>query len=243
METGHTKNVANFETTTIILTNLGAEYTPPQDLILLPELQTFLGASQTALGEIDTAQAAKTIAVDEVQAEFKDLDKYVVNIKRQAQVEVNEPAFTADLQTLVNKFAPPGRKTGVPDDLSTPDIDESRTAQSQSQRSRDNQVAHLADISALLKTKSDYKAVGTPYNIPTIDAKIASLTAKNNAARNTIAQLGNKLNARDALIYNDNTGILARIKLIKTYLALKFGKDSAAYQQINALEFRKPRNI
>lgn len=238
METGHAKNVANLETTTIILTNLGGEYAPPQDLIELPELQTFLIASQTALDEVDTAQATKTVAVDEVQAEFDGLEKYVVNIKRQAQIELNDSAFTADLQTIVNKFTPPGRKTGIPDDPSTPE-DESRTPQSQSQRSRDNQIAYLADISALLKTKPAYKGEGTPYEVPTIDAKIASLTAKNNAARNAVAQLGNKTDARDALMYDDETGIIPRIILIKAYLTLKLGKQSAAYQQINALEFRK----
>ena len=239
METGHNKNVANLQTATIILTNLGGAYTPPQDLIKLPELQTLLTASQTALGEVDTAQASKTVAVDDVQAEFDGLPKYVVNIKRQVQVELNDPAFTDNLQNIVNNFSPPGRKTGVPDDPSTPDIDESRTSQSQSQRSRDNQIAYLADISALLKTKPAYKATGTPYEVATIDAKIASLTAKSNAAGATVANLGNKLDARDAVIYNDQTGIIPRIKLIKTYLTLKFGKESAAYQQINALEFRK----
>lgn len=35
METGHNKNVANLQTATIILTNLGGEYAPPQDLIKL----------------------------------------------------------------------------------------------------------------------------------------------------------------------------------------------------------------
>ncbi len=239
MESGHNKNVANLQTATIILTNLGGEYDPPQNLIKLPELQNLLTASQNALGEVDTAQATKAAAVDDNQTEFDGLQKYVVNIKRQAQVELNDAAFTADLQTIANKFAPPGRKTGLVDDPLTPDIDESRTSQSQSQRSRDNQVAYLADISALLKTKPAYKANGTPYELAVIDAKIASLTAKNNAANATVANLGNKLDARDAVMYNDATGIIPRIKLIKTYLTLKFGKDSAAYQQINALEFRK----
>ncbi len=239
MESGHNKNVANLQTVTIILTNLGGEYEPPQDLIKLPELKTLLTASQTALGEVDTAQAAKAVAVDDVQAEFEGLPKYVVNIKRQAQVELNDPAFTDNLQTVINNFTPSGRKTGVPDDPLTPDIDESRTSQSQSQRSRDNQIAYLDDISALLKTKSTYKANGTPYDVITVDAKIASLTAKNNAANAAVTALGSKLDARDAVMYDDATGIIPRIKLLKTYLILKFGKDSAVYQQINALEFRK----
>lgn len=162
METGHSKNVANFETVTIILTSLGARYAPPQALILLPTLKALLEEAKAALTDIDTAQAAKTVKVDEAQAEFEGLQKYVVNIKRQAEIEVNDPAFTEDLQTIVNEFHPPGRKTGLVDNPDTPE-DESRTAVSQSQQSRDNQLANLADISALLKTREEYKATGTPY--------------------------------------------------------------------------------
>lgn len=238
MESGHNKNVANFETAKIILTAQGAEYAPPQTLITLANLQTHLTAAQGALADTDAKQAAKTIAVDEVQAEFAGLDKYVRNIKNNAAVVLNDPAFTADLQTIVNEFAPPGRKTGLEDDPLTPE-DESRTPQSQSQRSRDNQIAYLADINALLKSREDYVTTDTPYTTEGIDNKIAVLTAKNNAAKATQAALGNSLDARDALLYNNPDCLINRINLIKPYVALKFGKDSAVYQQINALEFRK----
>lgn len=239
METGHNKNVANFETVIIILTNLGAAYAPPQALILLAALQQLHADAQAALTEVDAAQAAKTVAVDEAQAEFEDLQKYAVNIKRQAEVEVNDPAFTADLQTIINEFHPPGRKTGLPDDPLTPGIDESKTSASQSQQSRDNQIAYLADISALLKTNSVYKALGTPYATTAIDAKITSLTAKNNALTAAVAALGTKIDTRDTLLYTDQSGLTDRVILIKKYVLLTFGKDSAAYQQLSALEFRK----
>ena len=239
MESGHNKNVANLQKAIIHFTDLGSEYAPPQDLIKLPELQSLHTASQTAMGEVDTAEAAKAVAVDELQDESKGLGKYAVNIKRQVQVELNDPAFTADIQTIVNKFTPPGRQTGVPDDPSTPDIDESRTPRSQSQVSRDNQIAYLADISALLKTKPAYKGEGTPYSVAEIDAKIAALTAKLNNANAATAALDRELDARDAIMYDDQTGIIARINLIKPYLILKFGRDSTIYQEINALEFRK----
>ena len=49
METGHNKNVANLETTIIILTGLGAEYAPPQALITLAALQSLLTQAQGAL--------------------------------------------------------------------------------------------------------------------------------------------------------------------------------------------------
>lgn len=238
METGHNKNVANFETVTIILTNLGAQYAPPQVLIVLAALKDLLLDAKTALTDIDTAQAAKAIAVDAAQAEFKDLQRYVVNIKRQAEVEVNDPAFTKDLQTIVNEFHPPGRKTGVDDDPDTPE-DESRTAVSQSQQSRDNQIAYLGDLSALLKANPDYKALGTPYATTAIDDRIATLTAVNNAVITADAALGTKLDNRDELLYTAQTGIVDRFILIKKYILLTFGEDSAVYQQLRALEFRK----
>ena len=240
METGHAKNVANFETVIIILVGLGAVYNPTQALILLAALQTKLTEAKAVLDTVDTAEADKTVKVDEIQAEFEGLDKYVVNIKRTAEVEINDPAFTADLQTIVNKFASTSRKTGLPDDPLTPDIDESRTAHSTSQRSRDNQIAHLADIAALLRTKGDaYKPNDDEYKIEAIEAKIATLTTKNNAAKAAFAALGNAQDARDLVLYHPDTGVLKLVKLIKTQLARKPGKQSAAYQQINALEFRK----
>lgn len=238
MESGHVKNVANFEQTIIILTALGAVYSPSQALILLAALQNKLTASQAVLATHDTAQADRTIKVDEAQAAFEGLDKYVVNVKRSAAVEINDEAFTRDLQTLVNEFSSKSRATGLPDDPSTPDINESRTRLSPSQRSRDSQQAHLADIIALLKTKN-YKSNDAEYDLPAVEARLANITAKNNAAKQAVAALGNAQDARNAVLYDDATGIIKLVKLIKTQLAVKPGKQSAAYQQINALEFRK----
>lgn len=98
METGHNKNVANFEHTITILTELGAEYAPNQELTTLRELQTALAAAKTALANGDTVEAEKTAKVDEVQQEFKDVEKYAVNINRNAEVELN------DLRLLLPPF-------------------------------------------------------------------------------------------------------------------------------------------
>lgn len=241
METGHTKNVANFETAIIILTALGAGYDPNQPLILLAALQVKLLEFKAALAAVDTKDAEYRIKTDEVQAEFAPLEKYVVNIKRTAEVEVNDAAFTADLQTVVNKFFPGGRKTGIPDDPATPE-DESRTPASTSERSRDKLIAHFAEIIALLKTKESlYKTNDEDYKLTAIEAKQAALTASNNAAKQALIAKAGAEDARDNLLYNEETGILKLVKLIKAELSRKPGKNSAAYQQINALIFSKPR--
>lgn len=239
METGHAKNVANFETVTIILLGLGAVYNPGQALILLAALQTKLTAAKAVMAAIDTAGAEKTVAVDEREGEFKDLEKYAVNIKRTAEVEINDEAFTKDLASIVRKIQ--GRRAGKKpvDDPATPDVDESLDANSVSQRSYDSLIAHLADIIALLNKQSSYNPNDVEMQIPSIEAKLAALQSKNNAAKTANAAYGNAMDNRDEVLYNDDTGIIKLVKLIKTQLARKPGKDSAAYQQIISLEFRK----
>lgn len=238
--TGHAKNVANFETVIIVLANLAAGvYNPTQALILLPALQTKLAAAKTAMETVDASEAAKKIAVNERNAEFKDLDKLAVNIKRAAEVEVNDEALTRNLQSIVRKFRGGRAGTAPVDDPSTPDVDESQATHSVSARGFDNQIAYLADIIALLATQDNYNPADHAMGIDALETKLATLQAKNNAAKAAEAALGNAQDARDEILYHPETGVIKLVKLIKTQLARKPGKDSAAYQQVNALEFRK----
>jgi hypothetical protein len=239
MSTGHAKNVANFETVTIILLALGTTYNPSQSLILLSALQTKLTAAKNALAAVDEAEAAKKVAVNERAAEFADIDKLAVNIKRTAEVEVNDEAFTRDLQSIVRKFHGSRAGEAPVDNPATPDIDESQNKHSVSARGFDDLVAYFADLIALLQTQSAYNPNDAEMKITALETKLAALTAKNNAAKASEIALGSALDARDEVLYHPETGIIKLVKLIKTHLARKPGKQSAAYQQINALEFRK----
>jgi hypothetical protein len=239
METGHAKTVANFETVVIILANLGTAYNPSQALIMLPALQHKLTEAKAILNAVDAAEAARSIAIDERQDEYEELDKYVVNIKRAAEVEVNDPAFTNDLATIVRRFQPKDKPAAPPAGVSAEaGIPPPRT-RSTSQRSYDSQIAHLADMIALLRTKSSYKPNDEEVKIASIETKLAALETKNNAAKTAVAACGTTKDARDAVLYDDDTGLIKLVKLVKTHLARKPGRESPAYQQVNALEFRK----
>jgi len=210
--------VANFETVTIILLALGAVYNPTQSLILLPALQAKLTDAQNALAAVDTAEAAKKVAFNERGAEFKGIDNFAVNIKRTAEVEINDEAFTADLQTIVRKFYG-GRAGEAPvDNPATPAINEALATHSVSARGYDNLVSYFADLIALLKTQPGYKPNDAEMKIPALEAKLAALIAKNNAAKAAEAALGNALDARDEVFYHPSTGVLKLVKLIKTQL-------------------------
>ncbi len=235
METGHAKTVANFETVVIILEGLGAAYYPNQSLIMPSALRHKLTKAKAVLDALDASEAAR--AVGELQDEYEELDKYVVNIKRAAEVEPNDPALTNDLASIVRKFYSPGKKTGQPAaGAATPPPARTRSG---SARSFDNMSAYVADILALLRTKGSYKPNDDKVTVPAIEAKYAALEAKNNAAKSAIAADGNAKDARDAVLYDGAASVTKLVKLIKTQLARKPGRPSAAYQQITVLEFRK----
>lgn len=237
--TGHTKNVANFETVIIILNNLGAVYNPSQPLIQLAALQTKLAEAEDAIAAVDNAEAAKKIAVNERAAEFGGLDKLAVNVKRTAEVEINDAAFTKELAAVIRKLRGTRAGDAPVDDPATPDVDESLATRVVASRGYDNLTAYFADLIALLKTQPAYSPPDAEMQTPALEAKITALEAKNNAAKTANANLGSAIDRRDHILYNDDTGVLKLVKLIKTQLARKPGTDSAAYGQITALEFRK----
>jgi hypothetical protein len=237
--TGHARNGANFETAIIVLNNLGAVCNPSQPLILLPALQTKLTEARDALADDDAAQAAKAVAVNERADEFGTLEKLAVNVKRTAEVEVNDAAFTDELAAVIRRLRGT-RATDAPvDDPATVDIDESKQTRTAASRGYDNLVAYFADLIALLKTQPAYNPPDAEMKIAALETKLAALETKNTAAKTATAALGSAMDARDETLYNDSIGIIKLVKLIKAQLARKPGTNSQAYGQITALEFRK----
>lgn len=241
MASGHAKNITNFETVTNLLDSLVTVYNPSQTSLLLAALQDRLEEASALLDEIDTALVDKNTRIDEIQAELEDLDGYVANLKRAAELELGDEALTRDLQNIAERLNPKSRSTPLTGGAFTPGADESRTKLSASQPERGERIAQLAAALALLKTRMDYDPPAADYKIAGIEAKLAALTAKNAAALAAEAAFASAVAARDRVLYDDETGIIKLVKLIKIQLALKPGKASAAYQQINALEFRKYR--
>ena len=57
-ETGHAKNVANFQDLISFVVGYGATYNPTKDALKLPQLNALLTTSQTSLAEVVTKNTA-----------------------------------------------------------------------------------------------------------------------------------------------------------------------------------------
>jgi hypothetical protein len=72
-ETGHAKNVANFQDLISFVTGYGATYKPNKNALKLPQLNALYKASQGSLADVVTKNTAYNNKVNERVIAFKDL--------------------------------------------------------------------------------------------------------------------------------------------------------------------------
>lgn len=72
-ETGHAKNVANFQDLISFVTGYGAIYNPNKDALKLPQLTALATASEVNLADVVAKKTAYNNKVNERVVAFKDL--------------------------------------------------------------------------------------------------------------------------------------------------------------------------
>ena len=239
-ETGHTKNVSNFAQLISYVVAYGANYNPSNPLISLRNLQSKLLAVQTAVNDLMPKASAETVAVNERQTAFDNLQKIVPRILAAADASVTDRLFSDDLRTIVRKLQGRRASAKVKDDPDTPNVDESKQSVSASQTSYDNQVGFFAELIDLLKTNTAYNPNETDLKTTSLEAMLADLQAKNAAVMTTSVAARTARIARDEVLYNNTDGIKELADLVKKYVKSLYGTTSPQLKQLQALKFKKP---
>ena len=153
-ETGHAKNVANFEDLISFCTGYGTAYNPNKASIKLPTLNTQLTSGKNSLTTINTLLPPSTNAINARDIVFSPLNKLITRVMN-AVAESNVPkTFIADAKTIARKLQGKRGSDKLPtivDDPNTPE-DESQKSISASQMSFDQ-----ATGTGLVDTAGDVK--------------------------------------------------------------------------------------
>lgn len=240
-EQGHAKNVANFGRYISYVIGYGTAYNPPNPWIELDNLQARQTGFLSAIDAVTPKASAETLAVNARQAGFDDLQKLVPRLLAAAEAATADQLFTGDVRTLARKLQ--GRRATplVKDDPLTPDVDESKQNASSAQTSYDNRLAFFAELIGLLKANAGYKPNETELQIVSLEARLADLQAKNEAAITAIAEARTARNARDAKLYDNPQGVKELADLIKKYVKSLYGPSSPQYKQLTALSIKVVR--
>lgn len=237
-ETGHAKNVANFQDLIAFVTGYGATYNPSKNALKLPQLTALATASQASLADVITKNTAYNNKVNERVAAFSNLKTLSTRVINALQTSDATKEKIADAITFNKKLQ------GVRAKATTTTTDPNEPAPktiSTSQQSYDQQIQHLAGLIAVLQSETSYTPNENDLKITTLTAKQADLTAKNNAVATAYTNVSNSRIARNTTLYSAEGSIFDVASDIKKYVKSIYGATSPQYAQVKSIEFKKPR--
>lgn len=235
-ETGHAKNIANFQDLIAFVEGYGATYNPSKEALKLPQLNTLLATSQTNLAEVVTKNTAYNDAVNNRIIEFsplKGLATRMVNALEATDATNekinNAKVFNRKLQGKRASQSPaqPDPNTPAPNTISA------------SQQSYDQQIQHFANLIAVLQTEASYTPNETELTIVNLTAKQDKLTVKNNDVSVAYAGVSNARITRNKTLYNQDSGLVDTAGEVKKYIKSVFGTTSQEYAQVKGIQFKK----
>jgi hypothetical protein len=239
-ETGHAKNVANFDDLLAHLVALGATYNPSKPALKLTVLQSLSTSAKTALNTINALLAAYSNAVAAREVSFKPLSKYLTRINNAIKATDTSEQVDEHAKSLVHKIQ------GV---RATPRKTEEEKAQakaegkvvrevSSAQTSYDSRLDNLDKLIKLLASIALYAPNEADLKVAALTAMYNDLKAKNAAVVAASVPLSNARIARNDILYKPNTGLVDISVDIKNYIKSLFGATSPQYKQVSKLTFR-----
>jgi hypothetical protein len=234
-ESGHAKNVANFEKLAIKCESFGEEYNPFVPHIQLPSLKEAAENGRKVLSDINKGQAPLIMAINERDAAFMPLSKLTtrsINALKAAQVS---PALLKDARGIANKIQ--GKRT-TPKNGNNAENGEGRKNISTSQTSFDNRINNLDRFIKLLEATPEYKPNEAELKTENLNAHRDLLLERNKVAFKANTEMNKLRITRNDVLYDETAGLVALAKSVKAYLRSAYGTNDPRFKAVNSIPFR-----
>ena len=238
-ETGHAKNVANFQSLIAFVTGYGTTYNPSKNALKLPQLIALKADADTKLADVVTQNTKFNTKVNERLAAFSSLKSLSTRLVNALQTTDASTQIIKDAKGFNRKMQ--GQRASAsattPTDPNTP----APNTISSSQQSYTQQIQHLAGLISVLQSEPSYTPNETDLKIATLQAKQNDLTSKNNDVATAYANISNSRIARNTTLYSTEGSIFDVASEVKKYVKSIYGASSPEFAQVKGIEFKKPR--
>lgn len=238
-ETGHAKNVANFEKLIAETSAFGENFNPSKATLKLTALNTQLATAKAAIAAVNSAEPAYKNAVSARDAAFAPLGKLITRINNALKASDTTVQEDESALTLVRKLQ--GRRATA---KKTEDEKKALAAEgkevveiSSSQMSFDSRLDNFDKLIKLLSSIPAYAPNEADLKVEALTALYNDLKAKNMAVINAETPLSTARIARNEVLYKQNTGIVDITVDVKNYVKSVFGATSPQYKLISNLKF------
>jgi len=236
-ETGHAKNIANFQDLISFCQGYGASYNPTKESLKIPQLQALYQLAQDKLNATKTQKTAFDTATNERRNSFANLKPLATKIINAFAVSGADTLAIADAKTVNKKLQGTSSKKSITTTDNLPPSGELKGA-STSQQSYDRLIDHFANLIQVVEQNSNYTPNETELQIATLQTKLAELQTKNTNLINAYTGYSNAMIDRNQTLYNPLTGLVQTSKEVKQYVKSVFGANSPQYKQVSGLEFK-----
>ena len=242
-ETGHPKNVANFENLVSFVVGFGATYNPSKVTLKVPALQTQLASCKANIASVTSTSVAFNNAVNARMTAFDGLKKLSTRLLNALDATNASTQLVKDFKTVNAKVqgskltkADAG-KTAKLIDPNAPVVETTKTISS-SQQSYSSLIEHIATIITILSTEPTYVPNENELKVVTLNTLLTSLKNTNTAVINAYTTVSNARLSRDQSLYNTTNGLCETAKEVKMYVKSLYGATSPQYKLISGLEFK-----
>ncbi len=199
-ETGHAKNVANFEDLISFCNGYAGSYNPSKPILQVSNLTTLHSNAESSIAGVTTAKNAFTVATNQRQAAFDPLKKLCTRIVNALDATEASDALVKDAKTINNKIQ--GKRAATK--ISKPKTSDSEAAEdktiSVSQQSYDALIDNFAKLIDLVGTEPTYTPNETELQISTLQTNLGNLKATNTAVINAYTNYSNARITRDSIL-------------------------------------------
>jgi len=239
-ETGHAKNVANFEDLISFCNGYGATYNPSKDALTIAKLTDLQTNAKASLQQAKITKTSFENATNARQLAFKDLKPLATKIVNALAVSGATALAVADAKTINRKIqgakANGSTKTpATPADPNAPAPTDKTI--STSQQSYDSLIDHFTKLIESVSQDANYKPNETELKVATLQTKLDSLKTSNTDLVNTYTNWSNARINRNTTLYNPLTGLVQTALDTKKYVKSVFGATSPQFKQVSGLEF------
>ena len=239
-ETGHVKNVANFDTLIVAIAGYGGAYNPSKSAIEPVNMGTILQAAGLNMSEVNMALSRNSITIAAREQAFTSLSSLSTRILNAVGAcGVSEQIFNAT-RSLVHKLqgrrATP-RLTAV-EKATLAAAGETTTEISSSQMGFINRIDFLDKLIQLLFVMPEYSPNEEDLKPVNLINYYNLLKSTNSQALATENQLDIARASRNETLYRPVEGMVDTAKAAKMYIKSLFGAQSAQYKHVSGLVFR-----
>jgi hypothetical protein len=238
-ESGHAKNVANFDELISLLKSYGPAYNPSKPLLCLPELQTLLTGAKNSVENVNAALPGYSNAVAAREAAFAPLNKLVTRTLNALRATDTTDQIDANAKTLARKIQ--GKRASAKKTEEEKKIIAAEGKEvieiSTSQMSYDSRLDNFDKFIKLLASVPLYTPNEADLKVTALTTLYNDLKQKNSDVITAAIPLSNTRISRNQILYGTGKGLVDISLDVKTYIKSVFGATSPQYKQVSKLTF------